>query len=237
MTIRAIVVGGRGGIGGAILDELARDDNVEAIYEWSRTPCASDNKKVHQHSVDIRDEDSIATAAEEIARPNLVVVATGMLHHTNGAGPEKSWRSLNAGQLLESFSVNAVGPALVAKHVLPRFPTNERAIFAALSARVGSISDNQLGGWYGYRASKAALNQLIKTLSIELARTRPEAICVAVHPGTVDTTLSRPFQANVPDGQLFQPRKSAQHILRVLDGLGPEDSGSLIAWDGKPIPF
>ena len=134
-----------------------------------------------------------------------------------------------------SFAVNAIGPALVAKHVLGRFPRDERAVFAAISARVGSISDNRLGGWYGYRAAKAALNQLIRSLAIELARTRPEAVCVGLHPGTVDTRLSEPFQGNVPDRQLFTPQASTARMLEVIDNLKSADTGQLFAYDGSVI--
>ena len=139
--------------------------------------------------------------------------------------------------LARSFQVNAIGPALVAKHFLPRLPKDRPARFAVLSARVGSIEDNRLGGWYGYRASKAALNMLVRSLAIELARTRPLAVCVALHPGTVDTALSRPFQRNVAAQKLFTPAYAAGRLLDVLDGLGPGDSGGFYAYDGTRIPF
>jgi len=135
-----------------------------------------------------------------------------------------------------SYRINAIGPALVAKHFLPLLTRERKAMFAALSARVGSIEDNQLGGWHAYRASKAALNMLLKTLSIELARQNPTAICVGLHPGTVDTRLSGPFQRGVPEGKLFSPQKSARHLLNVLDTLSPEQSGQIFAWDGQRIP-
>lgn len=134
---------------------------------------------------------------------------------------------------MEGFAINAIGPALVAKHVLPLLPREGKAVFAALSARVGSISDNRLGGWYGYRASKAALNQLIRTLSIELARQRKDAICVGLHPGTVDSPLSRPFQSSVE--RLFTPMFAAERLLTVIEGLDVTQSGQLLAWDGSTI--
>ncbi|HEX8387840.1 MAG TPA: SDR family NAD(P)-dependent oxidoreductase, partial [Sphingomonas sp.] len=148
---------------------------------------------------------------------------------------EKAMRDLDADWLQRNFLVNAVGPALVAKHFLPLLPRARRAVFAALSARVGSISDNNLGGWYGYRASKAALNQLIRTLAIEERRRNPQAVVVALHPGTVDTDLSRPFQGNVQPGRLFAPDRAAVQLLDVLDGLKPVDSGRLFDWEGKQI--
>lgn len=188
--------------------------------------------RLSRPEVDITDEASIAAAAPRIGPVDKVIVATGLLH--DGAQPpEKSYRALDPAALARSFAVNAIGPALVAKHVLPLLPRDRRAVFAALSARVGSISDNRLGGWYAYRASKAALNQLIRTLAVELRRTHPLAICVGLHPGTVDTRLSAPFQRGVPD--LFTPERSAAALLGVLDGLTPEQSGRLWAWDGREI--
>jgi NAD(P)-dependent dehydrogenase (short-subunit alcohol dehydrogenase family) len=163
-----------------------------------------------------------------------VLVATGLLHEDEH-GPEKSFRDLDGAWLARTFAINAIGPALAAKHFVPLLPKGERGIFAALSARVGSISDNRLGGWYGYRASKAALNQLIRTLAIETRRVNDRAIVVGLHPGTVDTRLSKPFQANVPAGQLFAPDRAAVQLLDVIDGLGVKDSGGLFAWDGTPI--
>jgi NAD(P)-dependent dehydrogenase (short-subunit alcohol dehydrogenase family) len=140
-----------------------------------------------------------------------VIAAAGLLHSA-GIKPEKSWRNLEAGTLAHNFAVNAIGPALVAKHFLPLLPRGRRSAFAALSARVSSIGDNRLGGWHGYRASKAALNMLVKTLAIELARTRPGAICVA-HLGTADMDLSRPFKQSVAPGRLFTVEAAAAHLL------------------------
>jgi len=166
----------------------------------------------------------------------FVFIASGLLHQ-DAIRPEKSWRTLDATTLARLFQVNAIGPALVAKHFLPRLPRHGRAVCAALSAKVGSIADNRLGGWYGYRASKAALNQIIRTTAIELARSRPEAICVALHPGTVDTPLSQPFQAAVAQDRLFTPAVAAAHLLHVLGELTPMDSGGLFAWDGQRLPY
>jgi NAD(P)-dependent dehydrogenase (short-subunit alcohol dehydrogenase family) len=134
-----------------------------------------------------------------------------------------------------AFAINAAGPAQIARLLLPAMPRDRRTLFAALSARVGSISDNRLGGWHSYRASKAALNMLIRCLAIEQARSHPQAVCVALHPGTVDTGLSKPFQAGVKPDQLFAPAKAAGHLLAVLDALAPSQSGRLFAWDGKEL--
>ena len=135
------------------------------------------------------------------------------------------------------FRINAIGPALVAKHFLPLLDDGRKTVFAALSARVGSISDNRLGGWHAYRASKAALNMLVKTDAVELSRHKSEAICVALHPGTVDTRLSAPFQRNIPSRSMVSPEIAAARMLKVVDVLEPTDSGYLIDWEGSRIPF
>lgn len=188
-------------------------------------------------AIDITSETSIEEAAgllRDKAPYSTILITSGLLHDSS-VSPEKALRELDQQSLMRLFAVNAVGPALVAKHFVPLLPKHGRCIFAALSARVGSIGDNRLGGWYGYRASKAALNMYIKTLAIELARTRPEAICVALHPGTVDTDLSKPFQKAVPSNRLFSPDQSAAHLLGVLDQLTPDQSGRCFAWDGAEI--
>lgn len=243
----AVVIGHSGAIGGAVVDTLLADDNVAQISAGARrggvTRMVSDadqrSGKVAQWPIDIGDEASIIAFAKHVAQgppPRLILLTTGLLQDA-GHQPEKRWQSLDAAALQRSFLVNTIGPALVAKHLLPLLPRSGKAVFAVLSARVGSISDNRLGGWYGYRASKAALNMLVKTLSIELARNRPEALCVSLHPGTVDSALSRPFQANVAPEKLFTPAQSARHLLQVIDSLSADRSGELIGWDGQTIPF
>lgn len=225
---RAAVIGASGGIGAAIADRLEAD-GAEVI----RLGRSGGDVKI-----DLEDESSIAEAAAKSGESgplDLVFVATGFLHE-EGSGPEKDWRHLDAENLARNFAINVTGPALVAKHFLPLLHDDRRGGFAALSARVGSISDNRLGGWYAYRASKAALNMMIRSLSIELARKKPEAFCVGLHPGTVDTRLSQPFQRNVPEGKLFTPDHSAARLLEVLGGLGPTDSGKCFAYDGEEIP-
>ncbi|MEO5641587.1 MAG: SDR family NAD(P)-dependent oxidoreductase [Sphingomicrobium sp.] len=222
--MRALVIGATGGIGAALADGLeARGSSVTRLSRRSTPP------------LDLTDEDSIAAAAGGLsdgAPFSRIIVATGLLHRP-GLGPEKSWRQLDAAALAESFAINTIGPALVARHFLPLLDPAGRIAF--LSARVGSISDNRLGGWYGYRASKAALNQLVQTLAIELGRSRPGTICVALHPGTVDTPLSAPFQRNVAPGKLFSPARSAACLLDILDRLTPTDSGGLFDWAGQRI--
>lgn len=225
-----MVVGSSGGIGAALAAALAGQSGQ--VLALSRSaPAVADR-------IDLEDEASIAAAARragESGPVDLVVVASGLLH-ADGLVPERRWNDLSADRLARLFAVNAIGPALVAKHFLPLLPRQGRAVFAALSARVGSIGDNRLGGWYGYRASKAALNMLVRTLAIELGRTRPDAVCVGLHPGTVDTALSAPFQRSVRGEKLFTPGFAAERLLAVLAGLRPADSGGCFAWDGAPVP-
>jgi NAD(P)-dependent dehydrogenase (short-subunit alcohol dehydrogenase family) len=233
--MRVLVAGATGGLGAAFVARLSADPRIAHVTTWSRSGTLATNVKQSTARVDLCDEASIAAAAGTLGEIDLAIVATGLLHD-GGYQPEKTWRALDAQALRRVFEVNTIGPALIAKHVLPLLPRDRRAVFAVLSARVGSISENRLGGWHGYRASKAALNQIIRCLAIELAAKRPLAICVGLHPGTVDTALSKPFQSNVGDGRLFTPLQSAEHLLRVIDGLTPPQSGRLFGWDGVEIP-
>lgn len=235
---RAAVFGASGGIGAALVRQLADDPRCARIHAGSRRAAAASGKTI-PFTFDLTDETSIAVAAAAAGADgplDLVFVATGILHG-QGLSPEKTLRALDGEKLMASYRINAVGPALIAKHWLPLLARDRKAVFAALSARVGSIGDNRTGGWHGYRASKAALNQLIRTCAIEVARRSPLAVCAALHPGTVDTALSEPFQGNVAPGKLFSPDTSAGHLLRVIDGLVPGDSGGLFAWDGAAIPY
>jgi NAD(P)-dependent dehydrogenase (short-subunit alcohol dehydrogenase family) len=227
MTMRSIIIGSTGGIGNAFLRALSAQYGADSVIGLSRA----------LGDIDLTDEASIAAAATRCATlppPDLVIVATGMLHDAAG-GPEKSLRELDAERLARAFAINVIGPALVAKHFLPLFARDKRGIFAALSARVGSISDNRIGGWYGYRAAKAALNMTIRNLAIEWGRTHKQGICVGLHPGTVDTPLSKPFQKNVVPERLFTPNYAATQMLGVLDGLSSADSGKCFAWDSAEI--
>lgn len=230
---RAIIIGSSGSIGAA----LQRGLEAKGLQVIGLSRSANADLAAGQPPIDISSETSIEAAAGFLVDKgpfSTIIVATGLLHDCD-VSPEKALRELDQASLMQLLTVNAVGPALVAKHFVPLLPKRGRCIFAALSARVGSISDNRLGGWYGYRASKAALNMFIKTLAIELNRTRPEAICVALHPGTVDTGLSKPFQKAVPSGRLFSPDQSAAHLLTVIDRLTLGQSGRCFAWDGAEI--
>lgn len=237
-ALRCAVFGASGGIGGALADALAARADVAEVHAGSRRGDTPGVGKVRPFAFDLQDEASIATACAGIGGPlDMVLIATGRLTRADGTGPEKSYRALSADGMAELFAVNTIGPALIAKHTLPLLQRDRRAVFAALSARVGSIADNRLGGWHAYRASKAALNMLVKNLALELARTHPQAIAVTLHPGTVDTGLSAPFQRGVAEGKLFTPAFSAGALLGVLMGLTPADSGGLFAWDGARVPF
>lgn len=251
-ALNVVVVGATGGIGGALVEALASSVQVQQLFALSRTgsgrpqpagaASADAANRIYPVTLDLERPETIEQAAETV-RANavgpldLVLVTTGLLHDGRALRPEKSLKALDAEALARSFAVNTIGPGLVAKAFLPLLRRDTKSAFAALSARVGSIEDNRLGGWYGYRASKAALNMLLRTTAIELARTHPLAVCVGLHPGTVATRLSAPFQSAVPEGKLFTPAVAAAHLIQVVDGLTAVDSGGLFAWDGQRIPF
>jgi hypothetical protein len=223
----AIVIGATGGIGRPLVSALEASAEFRAVLALSRTS---------QPPIDLKDEDSLREAASFAASHGeirLIVDATGLLHDGN-LQPEKSWRSMNPAHMARSFALNAIGPALLMKHLLPLLPRTGKSVFATLSAKVGSISDNHLGGWYSYRASKAALNHLVRTAAIELKRSRPEAICVAIHPGTVDTPLSAPFSRS---GPIQSPAESAGAILACLDGLKADSTGGFFDRGGARLPW
>ena len=247
--VRALVSGASRGIGLAIVQELLADPAVERVYASSRqgardarlAALAAGGDRLHALDMDVTSEPSVQGAAEAVqhdgGRLDLLVNCAGVLHEGERMQPEKRLADVTPESLARSFAVNAIGPLLIAKHFEGQFDRQHRVVFASLSARVGSIGDNRLGGWYAYRASKAAQNMIIHNLSIELRRRARGIICVALHPGTVDTGLSRPFQANVPSERLFTPARAARQLLGVIDGLAPEDNGGFFAWDAQPIPW
>ena len=233
----AVVVGASGGVGQALLERLRRDARLALVLGLGRSGLPEPDI-----AVDITHEPSIEQAAAQVmqaasargAEVRLVIDATGFLHG-DGFEPEKSWRQLDAVHMAHAFAVNAIGPALLMKHFLPLLPRSGRAVFASLSAKVGSIGDNRLGGWYSYRASKAALNQLVHTAAIELARRQPQAICVALHPGTVATRLSQPFAKSGLEVQT--PAASAARLLATIDSLSEADSGGFFNHRGEALPW
>ena len=234
---RAVVWGASGGIGAALIDALVSSGKYAAVYAGSRRAVATGHDVVRPFAFDLRDEPSIETAAKFVIAEgsiDLVLVATGMLQSERHQ-PEKQFAAVTPEAMLHAFQINAVGPALIAKHMIAGLPRERSSVFAALSARVGSIGDNRLGGWHSYRASKAALNMIVANLAIELGRTHPRATAVGLHPGTVDTPLSRPFRRSVPSWQVLPPEVSARHLLFVVENLSVDVSGSILAWDGERI--
>ncbi|MBI1339332.1 SDR family NAD(P)-dependent oxidoreductase [bacterium] len=233
----AVVFGGGGGVGSALVRALEADARCGAVFSGARNPSDASSSKVTPFQFDLEDGASIERAAAQIgdhAEVDLVFVATGVLHGP-GLQPEKSWTALDPAALRRAFEINTIGPAMIARALLPKLARGRKSVFAALSARVGSISDNRLGGWHSYRASKAALNMIVRTLAIELARRNPHAVCVALHPGTVATALSAPFSRSSGGGGQFTPDEAATHLLRVIEGLTPDASGGIYAWNGEEI--
>lgn len=218
----ALIIGSSGGIGAALVTELsARGTKVTAL---SRS----------EHGLDLCDETSVKRILSGLEGPfDLILVATGALE-IGGNGPEKTLKTLRSDALMDQFKLNAIGPALVLKHAAHLLSKNRRAVFAALSARVGSIGDNALGGWYSYRAAKAALNQLIHTSAIEIARSHPEAVVVALHPGTVTTPLTQKYLGKHP---AVAPPEAARNLLSVIEDLISEQSGGFFDWEGKAVPW
>ena len=224
----AVVIGSTGGIGGALMAAVSSDGRYSRVLGFARES---------RPSIDLTDEPSIEGAARtlgDLGDLRLVIDATGILSDES-IHPEKALRLLDPAAMARSYAVNAIGPALLMKHFLPLLPRDGRSVFATLSARVGSIADNRLGGWYSYRASKAALNQIVRTAAIELARTHPDAICVAVHPGTVDTKLSRPFAKRGLD--VLSTERAAKDLLNGLDALRPASSGGFFDRHGQAIQW
>lgn len=232
----AVVFGSSGGIGRALAEGLVRRGGYGRVFAVSRSGAPVDGAEAI--AADFLDERALADAAARIAVAGpvrLCIVTSGILSDGADLQPEKAARQQSLAAFERVFAANTFAPALIAKHMLGLMARKERSVFAALSARVGSISDNRLGGWHAYRASKAALNMLIRNYAIEQARRAPGAICVGLHPGTVDTPLSAPFQSGVAEGRLFAPGEAAGHLLDVIDALGPDDSGRCFDWAGKEV--
>ncbi|UZA66993.1 SDR family NAD(P)-dependent oxidoreductase [Pseudomonas viridiflava] len=241
-----LICGASRGIGLALCAALLARDDVAQVWAVAREASTSTGlaklaeqygRRLKRVDCDARNEQALEALVSETLEGrehlHLVISALGILHQ-DGAKPEKGLAQLTLASMQASFATNTFAPILLLKHLLPLL-RKQPATFAALSARVGSIGDNRLGGWYSYRASKAALNQLLHTASIELKRLNQASTVLAIHPGTTDTELSQPFQANVPEGQLFEPAFTAERIIEVVGAHGPADSGTFWDWDDKPI--
>lgn len=225
----AVVIGARGGIGAGLMARLQASGAHAEVIGLSRQG---------EPGIDLTREESVAAAAAAVAARGLplrLLVNAGGFLHGRGMMPEKGWSQIDPAHLAHAFAVNAVGPALLVKHFLPLLPAEGRSVFATLSARVGSIGDNRLGGWYAYRASKAAANQIVRTAAVELRRRRPQAICVALHPGTVATALSAPFARGGLEVQTADA--AAGRLLDVIAGLGPAQSGGFFDHRGAAVPW
>jgi NAD(P)-dependent dehydrogenase (short-subunit alcohol dehydrogenase family) len=246
---RTVLVNGASrGIGLAAVQHLLADRTIGCVFATSRNATSSEalatlanqaRIPLHPINQDITREASVMAAAaavrEKADRIDLILNCAGVLHDGADLQPEKRLDDVTPASLERSFAVNTIGPLLIAKHFQHMLDQQQRAVFATLSARVGSIGDNRLGGWYSYRASKAAQNMITRNLSIELRRRARGIIVVALHPGTVDTELSRPFQANVPATQLFPAEHAARQLLDLITRLTKHDNGSFFAWDGQPV--
>ena len=239
MAKNIIIIGTSGAIGSSFLKFYENENTDNIIYSLSRKPNEGSCGKIINVPIDIEDERSISSASnfcKENGPFDLILVATGILSDET-ISPEKSLRHFNKESISKIFSINTFGPALIAKYFVPLLKKDSPSFFGFLSARVGSISDNRIGGWYSYRASKAALNMIIKSVSIEVARNNPQSIIAGLHPGTVDSKLSKPFQGNVSEGKLFTPDYSVLKMVEVISNLKPENSGNCFAWDGEEIEF
>ena len=242
----ALILGGGQGIGLGFVNQLLATSNINHIYTtYRRVESASEllaiqDPRLHCIQMDITDEAQIGATIQQIQTKtpalHYVINSIGVLHEGE-MQPEKSIRHINAEQLLRYFQVNSIGAMLLFKYLQPLLKHSDRSILATISAKVGSIGDNQVGGWYGYRASKSALNMFVKNTAIEYKRTTPNAIIVALHPGTTATRLSQPFQKNVPPEKLFSVDKAVSQLLTVIDGLESKDSGEFFSWDGTQLPW
>lgn len=231
------ITGVSGSIGHAFVNKIATIDSVETINVFSRSDENYSSEKIFNHSINYRNENDLLEAANISSNKStldLVIVANGILHNEN-IFPEKKINDISEEKFNEVFFINTILPSMIAKYFIPKLSQKTPSVFAFLSARVGSISDNRLGGWYAYRASKAALNMMIKSLSIEVGRKNKNAIFVGLHPGTVNSNLSKPFQSNVPEKKLFTPDQSVNYLMEVLLKLKIEDTGKIFAWDGSEI--
>ncbi len=244
-----LIVGGSGGIGYGFVEKLINSPEISHLYATYRQSEKGEKlfnlqqqypDKLSCLKVDVTNENDIINGLSQIQSQtpqlHLVINCVGILHEDN-LQPEKSLKHIDYDNLIRYFQVNTIPSVLLAKYLVPLFKHQDRAIFAVISAKVGSIEDNRLGGWYGYRASKASLNMLLKNIAIEYSRTRKNAIVVALHPGTTDTELSKPFQKNVPPEKLFSIERCTTQLLNIINNLKREDNGKFFSWDGTYLPW
>ena len=236
MSKNIAIIGSSGAIGNAFVEHYIKDSSVENIFTFSRNATDAVSEKVSSFEIDVESQDSIEKAAGQVKDHIIdrIIIASGILH-TESFGPEKSIKDLNYETFAKVYSINTIGPALIGRYFIPLMNKNEKSVIAFLSARVGSISDNNLGGWYSYRSSKTALNQIVKNFSIELKRINKNAIALALQPGTVESKFSEPFKKNVSKGKLFTPDYSVELLSQVIEGSSANESGSLLSYDGKII--
>lgn len=245
----ALIIGASQGIGLGFVQKLLNNHEYQHIYATYRHQYSAANliaiaqqypQKITCLKLDVTDENQVIDSLKQInstsTKLHLVINCVGILHEGK-LQPEKSLKHINSANLLHYFEVNSIASVLLAKHLKPFFKHQEKSIFATISAKVGSIGDNRLGGWYGYRASKAALNMFMKTVAIEYARTNPKTIVITLHPGTTDTRLSFPFQKNVPAGKLFSVELCVEQLLSVINNLTINDTGEFFSWDGTNLPW
>ena len=236
MSKNIAIIGSSGAIGNAFVERYVKDSSVENIFTFSRNATDHVSEKVTSFEIDVESQDSIEKAAGQVKDHIIdrIVIASGILH-TESFGPEKSIKDLNYETFAKVYSINTIGPALIGRYFIPLMNKNEKSVIAFLSARVGSISDNSLGGWYSYRSSKTALNQIVKNFSIELKRINKNAIALALQPGTVESRFSEPFKKNVSKNKLFTPDYSVGLLSQVIENSSLNESGSLLSYDGEII--
>lgn len=247
-SVQSLVVGASQGIGLEFVRQLLKTYPTGRVFATYRTEPSSALTELKTEfgdcllliSMDITDETQIANGIAQIRQHtthlHFVMYCVGILHDGTFQ-PEKGLQQIQAENLLRYFQVNSIGAVLLAKHLVPLLKHGDRSVYATISAKVGSIGDNELGGWYGYRASKAALNMLMRTTAIEYRRKTPNTSVVMLHPGTTDTRLSQPFQRNVPPEKLFAVERTVAQLLTVIDGLQPTDSGEFFSWNGDRLPW
>jgi len=236
MSKNIAIIGSSGAIGNAFVEHYIKDSSVENIFTFSRNATDHVSEKVTSFEIDVESQDSIEKAAGQVKDHIIdrIIIASGILH-TESFGPEKSIKDLNYETFAKVYSINTIGPALIGRYFIPLMNKNEKSVIAFLSARVGSISDNSLGGWYSYRSSKTALNQIVKNFSIELKRINKNAIALALQPGTVESRFSEPFKKNVSKNKLFTPDYSVGLLSQVIENSSLNESGSLLSYDGEII--